>query len=83
MGIVDFNEPELNASPCSFELRLPKLSLSFKFPIPFPPPFALPIPMLRFALSCDLSKPLDVTAGIAPGGGRTAQYDPDPDDEDT
>lgn len=78
-----FTEPELNASPCSFEFKLPNFVFGFTLP-PFKfPPFDIPIPRFRLAISCDLSKPIDVSAGLDFGGGREATLDPSPDDDDS
>ena len=77
-----FDKPELDANPCSFGFKLPNFSFGFVFPdIPFPPP--IPFPSLRLALSCDLSKPIDVSAGISYGGGRKSNALPSPDDDDS
>jgi hypothetical protein len=67
-------------SLCGF--ALPSLSNLFKFPalpaIPnFPPP--LPIPRLSLGLNCSTDNPIDITAGIAYGGGRLPTSDPNPD----
>lgn len=79
---ASFSKPELNASPCNFSFKLPSFSFGFTLPpIPFPPP--LPIPRFRLAISCDLHNPIDVSAGIDFGGGRVAQSDPSPDDDDS
>lgn len=56
--------------------------IGFKFSLSlgglsFPP--AIPIPFLQLALNCDLTNPLSVNAGLAYGGGRTPNADPDPD----
>lgn len=79
---VEFNEPTLNASPCAFaiDFRLPVFTLNLQAP-PFPPPF-LPSFNLSLKLSCNLDEPVDVSAGIAPGGGRLPCFDESPDDED-
>lgn len=78
----DFEKPELNASPCNFEFKLPKFSFGFFFRFKFPP-FDLPIPRFRLAISCDLSNPIDVSAGLDFGGGRVAKFDLSPDDDDS
>lgn len=85
MAVVqaDFTKPELNASPCNFEFKLPSFSFGFNLP-PFKfPPFEIPIPRFRLAISCDLSKPVDVSAGLDFGGGRTSNAEPDPDEDDS
>ncbi len=77
-----FTKPELNASPCNFSFKLPSFSFGFSLVLPpFPPP--LPIPRFRLAITCDLNNPIDVSAGIEFGGGRTPASDPSPDDDDT
>lgn len=78
---MSFDEPKLEADLCRFALQinLPKFNLRFPS-IPFPPPF-LPFPFFKLALSCDLSKPIAVAAGIAFGGGRIVCADPDPDED--
>lgn len=85
MAVVeaDFTKPEVNASPCSFQFKLPSFTFGLKLP-PFKfPPFDLPIPRFKLAISCDLSKPIDISADIEPGGGRKANADPCPDDDDS
>ena len=77
-----FTSPELNASPCSFSFKLPSFTFGFAFSFKFPP-FDLPIPRFRLAISCDLSKPIDVSAGLENGGGRLSCSDPSPDDDDS
>lgn len=66
---------ELKASLCEFSLKLPSFPFppAFSIKIPFPPPF--PFPKFSFALSCDPSKPIDITAGIEFGGGRQACFE--------
>jgi len=81
-GGADFATPTVNAQLCGFSIQLPKFSLKFLLPaIAFPP--KLPIPSFSFALSCDPSKPIDVSAGLSYGGGRVSRTDPDPDLKDT
>jgi hypothetical protein len=63
---------------CGFKLPF----FIFKFPalpsLPgFPP--ALPIPRISLGLNCSTDNPVDVTAGVAYGGGRVAKFDPDQD----
>lgn len=67
--------------PCipSFLIPIPVLNLrippfSFFFPFPFP--------TLQFSFSCDFGNPIDISAGIAYGGGREARFDFDPDQAD-
>ena len=78
-----FSKPELNASPCNFSFKLP----TFKFGLVLPPfkfpPFDIPIPRFKLAISCDLSKPIDVSAGLSFGGGRKSNNDPCPDDDES
>lgn len=73
-------DASVDASTCSFSLGLPKFAFVFGFN---PPPFAFPPKLpglnLAFSLSCDLSKPVDVTAKLEYGGGRTSNAPPDPD----
>jgi hypothetical protein len=77
-----FTKPEINAEPCSFGFVLPSFSFSFNLVLPdFPPP--IPLPRFRLALSCDLSKPIDVSAGIEFGGGRVSNAPKSPDDDDS
>ena len=81
---LDF-PPSPQASICGFTLGLPRFSFGFLLPaIKFPPD--IPFPFLGFRLTCDLSKPIDITAGLnLPfGGGRTPNNDPLPyKDDDT
>lgn len=76
---VDFGSGsggDIKASLCEFSFKFPDIKIPpvFNLPdIPFPPP--LPIPKLAFSLSCDPNKPIDITAGLAFGGGRIACYD--------
>lgn len=75
-----FTKPEVEASLCNFKLKLPKFSLSFVLPditILLP---KIPIPFFHFAISCDLSQPIDISAGLSSGGGRQANFVADPDD---
>lgn len=80
---ASFTKPELNASPCDFKFKLPTFSFGFVLPSFKFPPFDIPIPRFKLSISCDLSKPLDVSAGLDFGGGREAKFDPSPDDDDT
>lgn len=70
------------ASLCGFKFPPPfTLTLAFKLPkIPFP---TLPIPYVQLGLSCDLNNPINISAGVADGGGRTANAPPNPDDTTT
>lgn len=80
---ASFTKPEINASPCNFEFKLPSFTFGFKLPSFKFPPFEIPIPRFRLAISCDLSNPVDVSAGLEFGGGRAAKSDPSPDDDDS
>jgi hypothetical protein len=78
-----FSAAKINASPCNFQFRLPSFTFGLNLPtIPFPP-FVIPFPRFRLEISCDLSKPLDVSAGLSYGGGRASNNDPSPDDDDS
>jgi hypothetical protein len=66
------------ASLCGFSLPKSLFKFGFKLPaLAFPP--AIPTPYLALGLNCSLSNPLDVSAGLRYGGGRTPNADPDPD----
>jgi hypothetical protein len=79
---ADFSAPTLNAKECKLEIKLPSFSFGFVLPkIPFPP--ILPFPKFGFALSCKLPIPLDVSAGLAFGGGKVACFDVDQFDLNT
>jgi len=80
--MVDFNTPAAEISgPCGLSLKIPSFSFGFTLPtLSFPP--AIPIPVFGFTLSCDPHDPIDLTAGLDYGGGRTPNHDPDPDAED-
>lgn len=80
---ASFTKPEVNASPCNFTFKLPSFLFGFVLPTFKFPPFDIPIPRFRLAISCDLSNPVDVSAGLDFGGGREAKFDPSPDDDDT
>ena len=78
-----FQKPTINASPCNFSFKLPSFTFGLILP-PFKfPPFDLPIPRFRLTISCDLSKPIDVSAGLEYGGGRSSNADPCPDDDES
>jgi hypothetical protein len=80
---ASFSAPTINASPCNFSFKLPKFTFGFVLP-PFKfPPFDIPIPHFKLAISCDLSQPLDVSAGLSFGGGRKPNGDPSPDDDNS
>lgn len=75
---ASFNAPSLNASLCNFQLKLPSFSFGFVLPpLPFPP--NIPFPKFGFALSCNPADPINVSAGIAYGGGKIPCLDADPD----
>lgn len=78
---VSFDDPTISATICTFSLSLvlPKFFLTIPS-IPFPPPF-FPFPYFKLVLSCDLNKPIDVSAGVKFGGGRIPCFDPDPDQD--
>ena len=69
-------DAELKADLCSFSFKLPSIpfppKFSFKIPL-FAFPF--PIPKFSFQLSCDPSKPIDITAGLEFGGGRISCFE--------
>jgi hypothetical protein len=80
-----FSTPKLPAiALCGFKFP-PSLFFIFGFKLPsiaFPP--KIPLPYLHLALNCNLSNPIDVSAGVAYGGGRASNNNPDPDlDEGT
>lgn len=72
----------LSASICGFEPKLPSIPFPpvFSLPFEFPPP--LPKLKLAWSLTCDPSKPIDITAGIEWGGGRVGCQDDDPDQQE-
>lgn len=75
-----FIKPDISAEKCQLKIQLPSISFKFKLPslnLPFPPP----LPSFGFKLSCDPSKPIDVSVGLSFGGGRVACMDPSPDEE--
>jgi hypothetical protein len=75
---VDFEAPDVKAEKCTISIKLPSFSFGFKLPpIKFPP--EIPFPFFGFTLSCDASKPIDISAGFGNGGGRVAKFDTDPD----
>lgn len=86
MAVVSFDVATTATvnGPCGLSLGLPTFGLSFGFKLPSIPPFpALPSLNLAFKLSCDPSKPLDISAGVPFGGGRTTNIGPDPDLDDS
>ena len=70
------------ASLCGF--KLPTLSINLSLPpvslpsLPFPP--KLPTFKLSIGINCASSNPLDISGGIAWGGGRVSNADPRADD---
>lgn len=81
---LDFGDPgsATLASVCGFDFTIPTIPFppTLSLPFSFPPPF--PIPKFNFALTCDPSNPIDITAGLENGGGRIACIDDDPDLEE-
>ncbi len=75
-------DAEFKAGPpvldlCKFKLPSFLFKIKFKLPpINFPP--KLPSFSLSLGLNCDLSNPLNVTAGVKFGGGRVSTGEPDP-----
>ncbi len=71
------------AGPCGISLKIPTFSLKILLPrlllnLPaFPPP--LPFSL---SLSCDPTKPINITKGVAYGGGRKSNAPADPDDNE-
>lgn len=61
---------------CKFKIPFLRFSFGFKLPFTFPP--KIPIPFLMLGINCSLNNPLNVAAGIKPGGGRVANTPPDP-----
>lgn len=85
MAVIDpkFNKPTADANVCNFGFTLPSFTFGIKIP-PFKfPPFDIPVPTFRLAISCDLSKPIDVSVGVEAGGNRVALFDTCPDDDDS
>lgn len=76
-----FNAPSVNASICNFQIKLPTFSFGFILP-PIPIPPTIPFPKFGFALSCNPGDPINVSAGLAFGGGKVACFDVDPDTSD-
>jgi len=76
---ASFNAPSVNASLCNFSIKLPSFKVGFNFALPA---FALPFPKFGFALSCDPSAPISVSAGLEFGGGKVACFDVSPDSSD-
>lgn len=77
----DFNNPTLDASPCELTPKIPSLpGLSISIP-GISTPSLIPSFNPTLSISCQLNKPVDVSEGLSWGGGRVAEFDPDPDDE--
>lgn len=80
-GSTSFDKPDVNAANCQFQIKFPSFAFGVTIPsLPFPP--ILPFPTFGFELSCDPSKPINVSAGLAFGGGRVACFDTNPDQSD-
>lgn len=70
--------------PCGFSIGLPAFGFGFQLPSLA---FLLPGIFAAFKLSCDLSNPVNITAGMTGaaasfGGGRPNTAPPDPDLDD-
>jgi hypothetical protein len=64
---------------CGFKIPSFTFSLGFNLPsLSFPPPF--PRLTASLGLNCDLSNPVNVSAGISFGGGRKPTGNPDSED---
>ena len=75
---ASFPPSPIKAVPCGFCLALPKFIFGFTLPtFNFPPKF--PIPFLGLKLSCDLSNPVSVSAGLGFGAGRKSNHGKDAD----
>jgi hypothetical protein len=71
------------ATICGFAIGIPRLKFGLSISLAglgFPP--ELPIPWLSLKLTCSLSDPVDVSGGLAFGGGRPVNSEPDPDDNE-
>ena len=69
----------IKASCCGFTLDL-SISFAIDFHLPsFGFDLSLLLPYLGFSLSCDPSKPANLTIGVPYGGGRASNTEPDPD----
>lgn len=80
---VEFAPSPPAISVCGFNLSLPKFGVAFALFIPTFQLPAIPLPFLNFQLSCDPTKPISVSAGVAYGGGRAPNQPPSADlDED-
>jgi hypothetical protein len=65
---------------CGYALPTLRFKIGFKlpkFPFSFPP--KIPLPFLSLGLNCDLNNPINISAGLKPGGGRASNGLPDPD----
>ena len=69
-------DASLTASICDFSFRLPSIPFppAFSFNIPL---FGIPFPKIKFSfgLTCDPANPIDITTGLAWGGGRQACFE--------
>jgi hypothetical protein len=77
--------PTESPSICGFSIGLLKLpSFSLALILDFLGLPKIPFPFLGLRLTCDLSKPVDITAGLdLPfGGGRIQNNDPSPYEND-
>ena len=78
-----FTVEEATAQVCGVSLTIPIPQINLSIPaIPFPPPLPFPIPQFSFSISCNFDNPVDVSAGLEWGGGRTSNALPDPFLED-
>lgn len=75
---AQFDAPGLSAQNCKLSLKLPSFSLAIFLPFAFPPSLTLAF-NFNLQLNCDLSNPIDLSGGLAFGGGRIVCADPDPD----
>lgn len=78
---VSFGSGAVIAGPCGLSLTLPTINIDLLLPrilanINFPPKLAF-----NFSLNCNLSNPIDVSAGLDFGGGRISCSPPNPDDD--
>lgn len=78
-GAVTFGSsaPIKVQGPCgfNFDFALPAVNVSFDLSLFF----SLPFPFLALKLTCDPNNPIDLSAGLKPGGGRVSTALPDPD----
>jgi hypothetical protein len=73
--------------PCGFTIALPKIVLGLNLGLLLKLLLGLQLPSFFFAfsISCDLSNPINITAGLSLpfGGGRVPNAPPDPDLDDS